>query len=81
MANLDKLLRKVEKNFEENEKTETKEFILGNETYEVRTFTRKEKTELMYSLKATQKDYTMGDLVKIMIKPIYNCFNLKELAV
>ena len=81
MANLDKLLRKIEKNYENNEQTETKECKVGEETYEVRTMTRKEKSDLLYSLKAEQGGYKMGDLVKLMIKPIYNCFNLKELAI
>jgi hypothetical protein len=81
MANLDKLLRKIEKNYENNEQTETNEYTIGGETYEVRTMTRKEKSELMYSIKAQEGGYKIGDLIKLMIKPIYNCFNLKELAV
>ena len=81
MANLDKLLRKIEKNYENNEQTETNEYTIGGETYEVRTMTRKEKSELMYSIKAQEGGYKIGDLIKLMIKPSYNCFNLKELAV
>jgi hypothetical protein len=81
MANLDKLLRKIEKNYENNEQTETNEYTIGGETYEVRTMTRKEKSELMYSIKAQEGGYKIGDLIKLMIKPIYNCFNLKDLAV
>lgn len=81
MANLDKLLRKIEKVYENNEQTEFKEYKIGGEIYEVRTMTRKEKSEILYSLKAAQGGYNVGDLVKLMIKPIYNCFNLKDLAV
>lgn len=79
MTNLDKLLKKVEKNYETAEKTETKEFTIGGETYEVRTMTRKEKSEFLYSMKA-QKDMDVGEIVKMMIKPIYKTFNLSALA-
>lgn len=80
MANLDKLLRKIEKNTETDAKPEITEFKIGDETFEVRKLTRKEKSELMYSLEVGKSTKT-GDLVKMMIKPIYNCFNLKDLAV
>ena len=52
MTNLDKLLKKIEKNYETSEATTTKEFTIGGETYEVRTMTRKEKSEFLYSMKA-----------------------------
>lgn len=80
MANLDKLLKKIEKNYETNESTETHKYTIGGETYDVRTMTRKEKSELMYSLE-TKQDYKTGDLIKLMIKPIYYSFGLKDLAV
>ena len=79
MTNLDKLLKKIEKNYETSEKTTTKEYTVGGETYEVRTMTRKEKSEFLYSLKA-QKDMEVGEIVKMMIKPIYKTFNLSQLA-
>ena len=80
MANLDKLLRKIEKNTETDAKPEITEFKIGDETFEVRKLTRKEKSELMYSLEVGKSTKT-GDLVRLMIKPIYNCFNLKDLAI
>lgn len=79
MTNLDKLLKKIEKNYETSETTTTKEFTIGGETYEVRTMTRKEKSEFLYSMKA-QKDMAVGEVVKMMIKPIYKSFNLAQLA-
>lgn len=80
MANLDKLLRKIEKNAEIGNEPERTEYKIAGETFEVRKLTRKEKSELMYSLEVG-KSPKAGDLVKMMIKPIYNCFNLKDLAV
>ena len=79
MTNLDKLLKKIEKNYETGDKTETREYSIGGETYEVRTMTRKEKSEFLYSMKA-QKDMAVGEVVKMMIKPIYKSFNLAQLA-
>ena len=78
--NLDKLLRKVEKNFENAENTETTKFTIGGETYDVRSMTRKEKTAFVYSMQAKQTT-TAGEIAKMMIKPIYDCFGLKDLAV
>lgn len=80
MANLDKLLRKIEKNAEVGDLPEKENYKIADETFEVRKLTRKEKSELMYSLEVG-KSPKAGDLVKMMIKPIYNCFNLKDLAV
>lgn len=79
VTTLDKLLKKVEKNYEESEKTATREYTIGGNTYEVRTMTRKEKSEFLYSMKA-QKDMAVGEIVKLMIKPIYKTFGLSELA-
>lgn len=80
MANLDKLLRKIEQNTEIDKEPERVEYKIADETFEVRKLTRREKSELMYSLEVG-KSPKAGDLVKLMIKPIYNCFNLKDLAV
>lgn len=78
-TNLDKLLKKVEKNYETSENTEVREYSIGGETYEVRTMTRKEKSDFLYSMKAN-KDMEVGDIAKMMIKPIYKCFQLSQLA-
>ena len=73
-------MRKIEKNTETDAKPETTEYKIAGETFEVRKLTRREKSDLMYSLEVGKSTKT-GDLVKLMIKPIYNCFNLKELAI
>lgn len=78
-TNLDKLLRKIETNYEKGDKTETREYSIGGETYEVRTMTRKEKSEFLYSMQA-KKDMAVGEVVKMMIKPIYKSFGLSQLA-
>ena len=63
-----------------SQKTETVKYTIGGEEYDVRTMTRKEKADFVYSMKA-KKDMLTGDIAKMMIKPIYNCFGLKDLAV
>ena len=80
IVNLDKLIKKVEKNYDTQEQPETTEFTIGGETYEVRKMTRREKQELFYSMK-TKKEMTAGEIVKPMIKIIYNTFGLSQLAV
>lgn len=79
-TNLDKLLRKVEKNYETGDKTETREYSIGGETYEVRTMTRKEKSAFLYNMRA-KKDMALGEVISALIKPVYNCFGLSQLAV
>lgn len=79
-VNLDRLLKKVEKNYETQEQTETTEFTVGGETYEVRKMTRREKQEFIYSLKA-KNEMSAGEIAKPMIKIIYNTFGLSQLAV
>ena len=81
MQNLDKLLRKIEKNQENKDKTEVKELTIDGETYEIRTFTRQEKREFIYAQDTNAKNMTAGDIVKKMKPLIYKVMNLSELAV
>lgn len=77
--NLDNLLKKVEKNYQDQNKTITKEIVIGGETFEMISLTRKEKNDFLYS-KKLQGDNSIGDLVK-WIKPyIYKSLQLAELA-
>ena len=81
MANLDKLLRKLEQNKENAEKTTTHKLTVAGETFDVRTMTRAEKRDFFYSQEAGKTSFTAGDLIKKMKKTIYNCLNLNALAV
>ena len=80
MANLDKLLRKLEQNKENAEKTTTHKLTVAGETFDVRTMTRAEKRDFIYSQEAGKTSLVAGDLIKKMKKTIYNCLNLKGLA-
>ncbi len=81
MANLDKLLRKIERNKENAEKTTIHQLTIDGETFDVRTMTRAEKREFIYAQETGKSTMTAGDIVKKMKKFIYNSLNLKELAV
>lgn len=79
--NLDKLLRKIEKNKETENVVTTHPLTIGGETYEVKTMTRAEKRDFIYCQEASSKNQTAGDVVKKMKKFVYNSLNLKTLAV
>lgn len=81
MANLDKLLRKIERNKENAEKTTTHQLTIDGETFDVTTFTKAERKQFFYAQEATQKDLLVGDIVKKMKPYIYKALNLKDLAV
>ena len=81
MANLDKLLRKLEQNKENAEKTTTHKLTVGGETYDVRTMTRAEKRDFIYSQETGKTSLTAGEFIKKMRKQVYNCLDLKGLAV
>ena len=74
MANLDKLLRKLEQNKENAEKTTTHELKIAGEKFEVRTLTQKEKREFFYIQQAGKTSFTVGEMVKIMKPYIYKSF-------
>lgn len=81
MANLDKLLKKIELNKSNAEKTTTHELKIAGEVFEVRTMTRAEKREFIYAQDTGSSTMTAGDIVKKMKRFIYNSLNLKDLAV
>lgn len=81
MANLDKLLRKIEKNKETENEVTTHELTIADETFEVLTMTAKEKRDFYYKQEVGKDKKTVGDIVK-MAKPfIYRSLQLSQLAV
>lgn len=74
MANLDKLLRRLEQNKENAEKTTTHQLTIAGETFDVRTLTEKEKREFMYLQQVGKKGFTVGEIVKMMKPYIYKSF-------
>lgn len=80
MANLDKLLRKIEKNKETENDVKTFPFKVAGETFEVKTMTRKEKREFIYAQEANNGNMTAGDIVKKMKPFIYKALDLAQLA-
>lgn len=80
MANLDKLLRKIEKNKETENETKTYELEVAGEKFDVRTMTRKERRDFIYSQDANSSELKADDLVKKMKPFIYKALNLAPLA-
>ncbi len=80
MANLDKLLRKIEKNKETENEVKTYPLEIAGETFDVRTMTRKEKRDFIYSQDANSSTLKADDLVKKMKPFIYKALNLAPLA-
>lgn len=78
MENLDKLLRKVEKNYSDKEKRETSTLTIKDSNYEVVTLTRSEKSDLFFS--QTKELKTMKDIYKWLQPFIYKSLQLKPLA-
>lgn len=81
MANLDKLLKKIEKNKETENDVKIHPLTIGDDTFEVKTMTRSEKRNFIYAQEAGKSNMTAGDIVKKMKPFVYNALNLKELAV
>ena len=81
MANLDKLLKKIEKNKETENEVKTYPLTIGDDTFDVKTMTRRQKREFIYAQEAGAKSLTAGDIVKKMKKFVYDALDLKELAV
>lgn len=81
MANLDKLLRRIEKNHETANEVTTYPLTIAGETFEVLTMTQKEKRDFYYKQEIGKNSRTVGDIVK-MAKPfIYKSLQLSQLAV
>lgn len=81
MANLDKLLKKIERNKETENEVKTHPLTIAGETFDVRTMTRAEKRQFVYAQETSGKAMTAGDIVKKMKPFIYKALDLKELAV
>lgn len=78
MENLDKLLRKIEKNYSDKEKRESSTLTIKDNDYEVVTLTRSEKSDLFFS--QTKELKTMKDIYKWLQPFIYKSLQLKPLA-
>ncbi|MCM1338798.1 MAG: hypothetical protein NC191_03915 [Muribaculaceae bacterium] len=82
MANLDKLLKQIEKNKETENEVKTHQLTIAGETFDVKTMTRKDKRDFVYTQEITKKKTTVGDIVNKMKPFIYKSIpELKELAV
>lgn len=80
MANLDKLLRKIEKNKETENDVKTYPLEIAGEKFEVKTMTRKEKREFIYAQEAGGSNMTAGDIVRKMKPFVYKALDLAPLA-
>lgn len=79
MNNLDKLLKKIEKNYADKDKREKHELVIKDETYEVITLTRSEKFDVFFSQDANFT--TIKDVYKWLQPFIYKSLQLKDAAV
>lgn len=80
MANLDKLLRKIEKNKETENEVKTYSLTVGDEKFDVKTMTRKEKRDFLYAQQSNNGNMTAGDIIKIYKPFIYKALDLSQLA-
>lgn len=81
MANLDKLLKRIEKNKETAEEIKTFPFTIAGETFDVKTMTRRERRDFYYAQEVGKTSFTAGELSAKMKPFIYKALDLKELAV
>lgn len=81
MANLDKLLKKIEKNKETENDVKVHQLTIGDDTFDVKTMTRSEKRNFIYAQEAGKANMTAGDIIKKMKPFVYKALDLKELAV
>lgn len=80
MANLDKLLRKIEKNRETENDIKTYQLEIGGEKFDVKTMTRKQRRDFVYAQDATSNNLNAEDMVKKMKPFIYSALDLSALA-
>lgn len=81
MANLDKLLKQIEKNKETENEVKTHQLTIAGETFDVKTMTRREKRDFLYTQQTNAKNMTVGDIVKKMKPFVYKALDLGALAV
>lgn len=79
MANLDRLLRKIEKNKETENEVKTYPLEIGGEKFEVKTMTRKQRRDFVYAQDANQ-NLKADEMVKRMKPFIYSALDLAPLA-
>lgn len=80
MANLDKLLRKIEQNKDTENDIKTFPLTIAGEKFDVKTMTRKEKRDFIYAQEAGGANMTAGDIVKKMKPFVYKALDLAPLA-
>ena len=80
-VNLDRLLKKIEKNIETAEEQKTYPLEIGGETYEAKTMTRKQKADFIYAQEAGKSNMSIGDIVKRSKKFIYDSLQLSQAAI
>lgn len=80
MANLDKLLKQIEKNKATENEIKTYPLTIAGETFDVKTMTRKEKRNFIYTQETSTKNMTAGDIVKKMKPFVYSALDLAPLA-
>ncbi len=80
MTNLDKLLKQIETNKEAGEEVTVHQLKIGDNTFDVRTLTRKEKRDFIFTRKTTEHS-TFGEIVKWAKPIIYISLELAPLAV
>lgn len=79
--NLDRLLKKIERNKLSENEQKTFTLSVGGENYEIKTLTRVKKREFLYMNEIGRANLTIGDFVKKSIPYIYiSVVGLKELA-
>ena len=81
MANLDKLLKRIEHNKETQNDVKSYPLTIGGETIEVSTMSKHEKRNYIYAQETSKTTLTVGEMVKKMKPFIYKALDLKELAV
>ena len=81
MANLDKLLKRIEHNKETQNDVKSYPLTIGGETFEVSTMSKLEKRNFIYAQETSKTTLTVGEMVKKMKPFIYKALDLKELAV
>ena len=81
MANLDKLLKKIEHNIETENEVSTHELKIAGETFQVKTMTRREKRDFIYAQETNKNNFTVGEIVKKMKPFVYRALDLAPLAV
>lgn len=80
MSNLDELLKQIEKNREESEKVTIHQLKIGDNTFDVKTMTRKQKRDFIFT-KKTSLNSTFGEVVQWAKPIIYSSLGLAPLAV